>query len=38
VASEKGVVVGKLVYNEDGDEIDCTKMGIGGDVYKLNEP
>ena len=36
VASEKGVVVGKLVYNEDGDEIDCTKMGIGGKAIPSN--
>jgi len=30
VASEKGVVVGRLKYREDGDLIDCSKMGIGG--------
>ncbi len=30
VASEKGVVVGCLKFKEDGDEIDCSKMGIGG--------
>ena len=36
VASEKGVVVGKLVYDEDGDEIDCTKMGIGGKAIPSN--
>ena len=30
VASEKGVVVGRLKFREDGDLIDCTKMGIGG--------
>lgn len=30
IASEKGVVVGKLRFNEDGDAIDCTKMGTGG--------
>eukprot|EP00899_Mesostigma_viride_P010061 jgi/Mesvir1/19056/Mv12818-RA.1 len=30
VASEKGVVVGRLSFVEDGDDIDCTKMGIGG--------
>ena len=30
VASEKGVVVGQLIFNDDGDEIDCTKMGVGG--------
>jgi len=30
VASEKGVVVGCLKFKEAGDEIDCTKMGIGG--------
>ena len=36
VASEKGVVVGKLIYNEDGDIIDCTKMGIGGKAIPSN--
>ena len=36
VASEKGVVVGKLTYKEDGDEIDCTKMGIGGKAIPSN--
>tara|TARA_B110001452_G_C15223290_1_gene424037 strand:- start:994 stop:2220 length:1227 start_codon:yes stop_codon:yes gene_type:complete len=30
VASEKGVVVGRLIFDDDGDEIDCTKMGVGG--------
>eukprot|EP00948_MAST-09A_sp_MAST-9A-sp1_P001805 g1805.t1 len=30
VASEKGVVVGRLQFEEAGDLIDCTKMGIGG--------
>ena len=30
VASEKGIVVGRLTYDEDGDEINCTKQGIGG--------
>ena len=25
VASEKGIVVGRLVFTEDGDEIDCSK-------------
>jgi meiotic recombination protein SPO11 len=30
VASEKGVVVGRLRFREDGDEIDCTRMGVGG--------
>lgn len=36
VASEKGVVVGRLQYLEDGDEIDCTKMGIGGKAIPSN--
>mmetsp|Transcript_28197 Transcript_28197/g.53690 ORF Transcript_28197/g.53690 Transcript_28197/m.53690 type:complete len:453 (-) Transcript_28197:171-1529(-) len=36
VASEKGVVVGRLQYREDGDEIDCTKMGIGGKAIPSN--
>ena len=30
VASDKGLVVGRIKYKEAGDEIDCTKMGIGG--------
>jgi meiotic recombination protein SPO11 len=30
VASDKGLVVGRIQYQEAGDEIDCTKMGIGG--------
>ena len=30
VAAEKGVVVGCLSFRDDGDLIDCTKMGVGG--------
>ena len=30
VASDKGVVVGRVQFKEAGDEIDCTKQGIGG--------
>lgn len=30
VASEKGVVVGRLQFREDGDDIDCSRMGVGG--------
>jgi meiotic recombination protein SPO11 len=30
VASDKGLVVGRLSFEEDGDPIDCTKMGVGG--------
>jgi meiotic recombination protein SPO11 len=30
VASDKGLVVGRIQFNEDGDEIDCTRMGVGG--------
>lgn len=30
VASEKGVVVGALTFVEDGDFIDCSRMGSGG--------
>jgi len=30
VASEKGVVVGKLRFVDDGDPIDCSRMGAGG--------
>jgi len=27
VASDKGLVVGRIQFEEDGDYIDCTKMG-----------
>ena len=30
VASDKGLVVGRIRYREAGDAIDCTKMGVGG--------
>lgn len=30
VASEKGVVVGRLTFMEAGDAIDCQRMGVGG--------
>jgi meiotic recombination protein SPO11 len=30
VASEKGLVVGRIQFEEDGDYIDCTRMGVGG--------
>ncbi|GFH52110.1 topoisomerase [Chaetoceros tenuissimus] len=30
VASDKGLVVGRISFIEDGDYIDCTKMGVGG--------
>lgn len=30
VASEKGIVVGQLTFREDGDLIDCRRMGVGG--------
>ena len=30
VASYKGTVVGKLNYRENGDAIDCSKMGVAG--------
>lgn len=30
VASDKGLVVGRITFYEDGDFIDCTKMGVGG--------
>jgi DNA topoisomerase VI subunit A len=36
VASEKGVVVGRLQFREDGDLIDCTKMGVGGKAIPPN--
>uniref|UniRef100_A0A7R9VR90 DNA topoisomerase 6 subunit A n=1 Tax=Chlamydomonas euryale TaxID=1486919 RepID=A0A7R9VR90_9CHLO len=36
VASEKGVVVGRLQFEEDGDAIDCCRMGIGGKAIPPN--
>lgn len=36
VASEKGVVVGRLNFREDGDYIDCTRMGVGGKAIPPN--
>ena len=36
VASEKGVVVGRLTYREDGDLIDCQRMGVGGKAIPPN--
>jgi len=36
VASEKGIVVGRLSYVEDGDTIDCTRMGVGGKAIPPN--
>eukprot|EP00798_Chlamydomonas_sp_ICE-L_P011429 gene11429-17115_t len=36
VASEKGVVVGRLAFEEDGDNIDCQRMGVGGKAIPPN--
>ena len=36
VASEKGVVVGRLNFTEDGDPIDCSRMGVGGKAIPPN--
>ena len=36
VASEKGVVVGRLTFQEDGDVIDCSCMGVGGKAIPPN--
>lgn len=36
VGSEKGVVVGRLTFYEDGDAIDCTRMGVGGKAIPPN--
>ncbi len=36
VASEKGIVVGRLQYREDGDLIDCMRMGVGGKAIPPN--
>jgi len=30
IASDKGIVVGQISFKDDGDLIDCTKMGVGG--------
>ena len=30
VASEKGIVVGRVQFRDDGDLIDCSRMGVGG--------
>jgi hypothetical protein len=29
-ASEKGIVIGRVQFQDDGDDIDCTKMGGSG--------
>ncbi|XP_074316217.1 DNA topoisomerase 6 subunit A [Silene latifolia] len=36
IASEKGVVVGRLMFSDNGDMIDCTKMGVGGKAIPPN--
>lgn len=36
VAAEKGVVVGRLMFSDNGDMIDCTKMGMGGKAIPPN--
>ncbi|KAF9597905.1 hypothetical protein IFM89_022266 [Coptis chinensis] len=36
IASEKGVVVGRLIFSDNGDIIDCTKMGMGGKAIPPN--
>lgn len=36
VAAEKGVVVGRLIFSDNGDMIDCTKMGVGGKAIPPN--
>ncbi|KAG9453302.1 hypothetical protein H6P81_006206 [Aristolochia fimbriata] len=36
VASERGVVVGRIIFSDDGDSIDCTKMGVGGKAIPPN--
>ncbi|ERM95711.1 DNA topoisomerase 6 subunit A [Amborella trichopoda] len=36
VASEKGVVVGRLIFSDNGDRIDCTRMGVGGKAIPPN--
>ncbi|GMH26410.1 hypothetical protein Nepgr_028253 [Nepenthes gracilis] len=36
VASEKGIVVGRVIFSDNGDMIDCTKMGVGGKAIPPN--
>ena len=36
IASNKGVVVGRIQFRESGDYIDCTKMGVGGKAIAPN--
>ncbi|KAL6987471.1 DNA topoisomerase 6 subunit A [Sarracenia purpurea var. burkii] len=36
IAAEKGVVVGRLIFSDNGDLIDCTKMGMGGKAIPPN--
>ncbi|KAH7865181.1 hypothetical protein Vadar_003243 [Vaccinium darrowii] len=36
VAAEKGVVVGRLIFSDNGDMIDCMKMGMGGKAIPPN--
>ncbi|XWS66953.1 hypothetical protein CRYUN_Cryun05aG0244400 [Craigia yunnanensis] len=36
IAAEKGVVVGRLIFSDNGDMIDCTKMGMGGKASPPN--
>ncbi|KAI9071191.1 hypothetical protein K1719_046853 [Acacia pycnantha] len=36
VAAEKGVVVGRVIFSDNGDMIDCTKMGMGGKAIPPN--
>ncbi|CAL5422488.1 unnamed protein product [Camellia sinensis] len=36
IAAEKGVVVGRLLFSDNGDMIDCTKMGMGGKAIPPN--
>ena len=36
IASNKGVVVGRIQFIEAGDPIDCTRMGVGGKAISPN--
>jgi meiotic recombination protein SPO11 len=36
VASDKGLVVGRIQFEEDGDPIDCTRMGVGGKAIPVS--
>ena len=38
VASEKGIVVGRLTFREDGDLIDCSKVSESRGMTQCHAP